>query len=145
MALFTDEEQTRIHEAIVAVEKRTTAEVRVCVEKKCSEDVLLRAARYFEKLGMTNTAERHGVMIYLATADRKFAIIGDKGINQVVPADFWDVAKNAMLVHFKKDELIEGIIAGLTIAGEALNKSFPNTDGKHPNQLPDDVAFMDGE
>jgi len=145
MALFTDEEQERIRQAIEQVEQHTTGEIRVCVEKNCSEDVLLRAAKYFESLGMQKTEERHGVLIYLATADRKFAIIGDKGINQVVPVDFWDTAKNTMLEHFKTGDLIAGIIAGLKIAGEQLQKSFPNGDNKNPNQLPDDVAFMDGD
>ena len=145
MALFTDEEQERIRQAIVQVEQNTSGEVRVCVEKSCSEDVLLRAAKYFESLGMQKTELRHGVLIYLATADHKFAIIGDKGINQVVPVDFWDTAKNAMLEHFKKGDLIEGIVVGLRIAGEQLQKSFPHGDNKNPNQLPDDVAFMDGD
>ena len=145
MALFTDEEQERIRQAIVQVEENTSGEVRVCVEKSCSEDVLLRAAKYFESLDMQKTEQRHGVLIYLATADRKFAIIGDKGINSVVAVDFWDTTKNAMLEHFKKGDLIEGIVVGLRIAGEQLQKSFPNGDNKNPNQLPDDVAFMDGD
>ncbi|MEO6524469.1 MAG: TPM domain-containing protein [Mucilaginibacter sp.] len=145
MALFTDEEQERIRQAIVQVEENTSGEVRVCVEKSCSEDVLLRAAKYFESLDMEKTEQRHGVLIYLATADRKFAIIGDKGINSVVAVDFWDTTKNAMLEHFKNGDLIEGIVVGLRIAGEQLQKYFPNGDNKNPNQLPDDVAFMDGD
>jgi len=145
MALFSDDEQEQIRRAIADVEKYTSGEVRVCVEKACSEDVLHRAAKYFEQLGMHNTRQRHGVLIYLATVDRKFAIIGDKGINKVVPADFWDTTKNAMLEHFKHGDLIDGIIKGLKIAGEQLHQSFPHLENTKPNQLPDDIAFMNGD
>jgi uncharacterized membrane protein len=144
MALFNDDEQQRIRLAIEEVEKYTSGEVRVCIEKTCSDDVLLRAARYFEQLGMQHTKHRHGVLIYLATVDRKFAIIGDKGINKVVPADFWDTTKDAMLEHFKFGDLVEGILTGLKIAGEQLSKYFPHHENDKPNQLPNDIAFMDG-
>lgn len=143
MALFTDEEQERIRQAIEDVEKHTSGEVRICVEKNCNEDVLLRAAKYFHELGMQHTRQRHGVLIYLATVDRKFAIIGDKGINKLVPANFWNSTKDAMLQHFKYGDLVEGILTGLKIAGEELKKHFPS-DNDNPNQLPNDVAFMDG-
>jgi len=145
MALFNDNEQALIRQAIAEVEQHTSAELRVCVEKSCSEDVLLRAAKYFERLGMQNTTERHGILIYLATADRKFAIIGDKGINQLVPEDFWDITKDIMLSQFKNGNLVQGITTGLRIAGEQLHKFFPHLDNVKPNQLPDDVAFMDGD
>ena len=52
--------------------------------------MLDRAAWVFKKLGMHKTAERNGVLFYLAVDDRKFAIIGDAGINAKVPAGFWD-------------------------------------------------------
>lgn len=143
MALFTDEEQQRIQKAIEDAERLTSGEIRVCIEKTCSDEVLDRAAQYFTKLGMQHTRNREGVLIYLATVDRKFAIIGDKGIDEAVPDGFWDSAKDAMLQHFKYGDLVEGIITGLKIAGEQLAKYFPHQDGG-TNQLPDDVAFMDG-
>lgn len=145
MELFNDDEQEQIRKAIEAVERYTSGEVRVCVEKTCNEDVLKRAAKYFEQLGMQHTRQRHGILIYLATVDRKFAIIGDKGINKVVPADFWDTTKNAMLEHFKFGNLIDGIVTGLKIAGEQLHQYFPHHENEKPNQLPNDIAFMDGE
>ena len=144
MALFNEDEQQQIRKAIEEVEKRTSGEVRVCVEKKCSEDVLHRAATYFTKLGMQHTSHRHGVLVYLATVDRKFAIIGDKGINKVVPPHFWDSIQAAMLTNFKAGNLVAGIITGLNMAGEKLAQYFPHQDGDR-NELPDDIAFMDGK
>lgn len=143
MALFTDDEQSRIRKAIEAAETSTSGEIRICVEKTCSEDVLDRAANYFAKLEMHKTALRNGVLIYLATTDRKFAIIGDAGINKLVPANFWDSTKEAMLEHFKAGSLVDGIITGISRAGEQLKTYFPFQDADK-NELSDDISFMEG-
>src|ERR1700749_4581381 len=144
MALFNEDEQHRIRVAIEDAEKHTSGQIRVCIEKSCDEDVLDRAARYFHKLDMHKTKHRNGVLIYLATVDRKFAIIGDEGIDKVVPANFWDSTKEDMLAHFKVGDLVEVIVTGLQIAGKQLQKYFPHHNGD-ANELPDDIAFMDGE
>ena len=143
MPLFNDEEQQRIREAVERAEKHTSGEIRVCVEKTCSEEVLDRAATYFTKLDMHKTKARNGVLIYVATEDHKFAILGDGGINKVVPDDFWDNAKLQMLEQFKQGNLVAGITTGVQLAGEQLKKYFPY-DMDDKNELSDDVSFMDG-
>lgn len=144
MAIFSEEEQQRLRKAIEDAEKHTSGQMRVCIEKSCSEDVLDRAAKYFYQLDMYKTKLRNGVLIYVATVDRKFAIIGDAGINKVVPVNFWDDTKEEMLKHFKYGNLVDGIVKGIAISGEHLKKFFPHETGT-VNELPDDVAFMDGE
>jgi len=144
MAVFNDEEQQRIRAAVEDAERHTSGQLRVCIEKTCSEDVLDRAAKYFHQLDMHKTRLRNGVLIYVATVDRKFAIIGDAGINKVVPDNFWDDTKDDMLQHFKVGDIVEGIVTGLEIAGEHLQKYFPHDKGDS-NELSDDIAFMDGE
>jgi uncharacterized membrane protein len=144
MAVFTEDEQQRIRTAIENAEKHTSGQLRVCIEKTCSEGVLDRAAKYFHQLDMHKTKLRNGVLIYVATVDRKFAIIGDAGINKVVPANFWDDTKEKMLENFKYGNLVDGIVTGLEISGEHLQKFFPyRADGN--NELSNDVSFMDGE
>jgi uncharacterized membrane protein len=144
MAVFNDEEQQRIRAAVEDAERHTSGQLRVCIEKTCSEKVLDRAAKYFHQLDMHKTKLRNGVLIYVATVDRKFAIIGDAGINKVVPDNFWDDTKDDMLKHFKVGDIVEGIVTGLEIAGEHLQKYFPHHKGDS-NELSDDIAFMDGE
>ena len=144
MPIFNEEEQQRIRTAIEDAEKHTSGQLRVCIEKTCSENVLDRAAKYFHQLDMHKTKLRNGVLIYVATADRKFAVIGDAGINKVVPENFWDDTKDDMLEHFKHGNLVEGIVTGLEIAGDHLQKFFPHKAGDQ-NELPDDIAFMDGD
>src|SRR5476651_1679766 len=144
MAIFNEEEQQRIRTAIEDAEKCTSGQMRVCIEKTCSESVLDRAAKYFHQLNMHKTRLRNGVLIYVATVDRKFAIIGDAGINKVVPENFWDDTKEDMLQHFKYGNLVEGIVTGIAISGDHLQKYFPH-QLDNSNELSDDIAFMDGD
>jgi uncharacterized membrane protein len=144
MAVFTEDEQILIRRTVEQAESNTSGEIRVCIEKTCSEDVLDRAAKYFYRLDMDKTKLRNGVLIYVATVDRKFAIIGDAGINTAAPENFWDETKHAMLEQFKYGKLVEGIALGIEMAGQQLKKYFPHQAGDR-NELPDDIAFMDGE
>ena len=143
MSIFSEKEQQLISEAVESAERFTSGEIRICVEKTCSEPVLDRAATYFKKLGMDKTAQRNGVLIYIATQDHQFAIIGDSGINKLVPHDFWDSTKDAMLSYFKEGDMSGGIIAGIKIAGEQLKTFFPYLDGD-VNELPNEISHMDG-
>lgn len=141
MALFSDEEQDEIRKAIEIAETRTSGEIRVSAEKHCKGDPLERAANYFYKIGMDKTALRNGVLIYIATEDHKFAIIGDKGINEAVPDDFWDSTKELMLDCFKRGDLIKGLRTGIAMSGEKLKQFFPYIDGDK-NELSDDIDYM---
>ncbi|MCO4293259.1 TPM domain-containing protein [Solitalea sp. MAHUQ-68] len=138
---FLEEQNKKIvKEAIKKAEAITSGEIRVCVEKHCKEDVLDRAAYYFKQLEMHKTSQRNGVLIYLATEDRKFAIIGDVGINMKIDFGFWHETKEVMLAHFKQGLLIEGLVKGIEKAGNALGQFFPPiSDNK--NELSDDIYF----
>lgn len=142
MALFTSQEQEKIASAIADAEKSTSGEIRIAVEKHCQGSAFERATEYFAKLAMDKTAQRNGVLIYLASADHKFAIIGDKGINKVVPEDFWETTQVAMKAHFSSGNLADGIIAGVALAGEKLALFFPYQNGD-VNELPNDIVYMD--
>ena len=93
---FSKEQQDAILAAVKEAENQTSGEIRVHIETSCDEDVLDRTAWVFKKLGMHKTAERNGVLFYLAVEDRKFAVIGDAGINSKVPAGFWDDVKEQL-------------------------------------------------
>lgn len=141
MALFSEAEQEMVRLAIEAAELKTSGEIRVCAEKHCKNEPIERATNYFTKLGMEKTAERNGVLIYIATDDKKFAIIGDEGINSVVDADFWDCTKEAMLEKFREGKIAEGITTGIHRAGERMGEFFPSR-GNDKNELSNDIAFM---
>lgn len=142
MSIFTTQEQEKIAHAITDAEKATSGEIRIAVEKFCKGDAYERATVYFHELGMDQTSQHNGVLIYLATEDHKFAIIGDRGINKLVPTDFWETTKTAMRAHFMAGNLCEGVIAGIALAGEKLSTFFPN-ENDDVNELPNDIFFID--
>src|SRR3546814_5686582 len=110
MPLVEKENQERVKTAIREAEKQTSGEIRVCAEAHCPEEILDRAAWYFDQLHMQKTASRNGVLIYMALEDRQFAIIGDAGINAVVGNEFWDETRDTMVSHFKKGALVDGLV-----------------------------------
>jgi uncharacterized membrane protein len=137
---FSKEEKKQITDAIAQAELNTSGEIRLHMEGYCKIDVLDRAAYIFEKLGMKETAQRNGVLFYLAVHDRKFAILGDAGINQVVPANFWDQIKETMLTFFKEGKFTEGLAKGILMAGEQLKTNFPY-HSNDVNELSDEISF----
>lgn len=139
MDLFSAEDQERIADAIQLAENQTSGEIRICVSQHCKGDILKQAKIYFEKLGMHKTALKNGVLIYLAVEDHKFAIIGDKGINQKVPVDFWETTRNILQDHFRKGQFVEGLIKGISSAGEQLHIFFPKADDD-VNELPNEMV-----
>lgn len=126
---LTTAEEQEIVEAIRLAEKETSGEIRVHLEKTTSGDAFARALEVFHLLKMDNTKLQNGVLIYLAVEDHNFVICGDKGINDVVPADFWDCTRDAMAQQFKTGNFKQGLIDGITRAGEKLQQYFPWQDG----------------
>ena len=126
---LTKAEEQEIVEAIARAEKNTSGEIRVHIEKQTSIAAIDRAMEIFRHLNMENTQERNGVIIYLAINSKQFAIYGDKGINDIVGADFWDATKELMQNHFKNGNFKQGLIDGILKAGEQLKTHFPYADG----------------
>lgn len=137
---FTKEEQARFVSAIKQAEYQTSGEIRVHIELKCPGEVLDRAAFLFAKLKMHKTALRNGVLFYLAADDKKFAILGDAGINQKVPANFWDEIKEKMALKFKQGAFVDGLEEAILEAGQQLKAHFPYKKDDI-NELSDELSF----
>lgn len=137
---FSKEEKKQITDAIAEAELNTSGEIKLHAEGHCKIDVLDRAAYVFGKLEMHTTAQRNGVLFYLAVHDRKFAILGDAGINQLVPADFWNEIKETMLGYFKEGKFADGLSKGILMAGEQLKAHFP-FQSEDVNELSNEISF----
>ena len=136
---LTAENESAIVEAIRIAEKQTSGEIRVHIEKTYDGDHFDRALEIFHMLKMDNTKQENGVLIYVAVEDRNFVIYGDKGINDVVPQDFWESTRDVMQQQFKNGDFKQGLVDGVLKAGEQLRKHFPwdNTD---TNELSDEIS-----
>ena len=122
---LTKEEEQAVVEAIRVAEKNTSGEIRVHIEKTTSIDSYERAMEVFHLLNMHETQLKNGVLLYVAVKDKNFVICGDKGINDVVPPDFWDTTRDIMAKQFKNGYFKQGLVDGITKAGEQLQKYFP--------------------
>jgi len=137
---FRKSEEEQIVAAIKAAEKNTSGEIRVHIEASSKEkDPLERAVQLFQELEMHQTEARNGVLFYLAYEDHAFSIFGDQGINQKVPVGFWDSTRDQMQTAFKKLAFAEGLIAGITEAGEVLKAYFPYQSDDQ-NELDDSIS-----
>ena len=145
---FSTDEQTQIVQAIKGAEKRTSGEIRCHVERDvprkepAAGNPYQRARQLFEKLGMHATESRNGVLIYLATRSRSFAVLGDEELHLKVGDDFWRDIAATMTSHFKEDRFADGMAGGIREIGEKLEKYFPY-QADDVNELPDEISFED--
>jgi uncharacterized membrane protein len=136
---FTPEEKRVIQAAIAAAEAKTAGEIRVHLARRSRGDVLAAAKAAFQTLGMHATQARNGVLIYLSVEDHRFAIVGDEGIDRVVPEGFWDEVKTRMQGRFEADRFAEGIAEAVEMIGDKLCAFFPI--GKcDVNELTDEIS-----
>lgn len=137
---FTTQDKKRIVTAITDAELRTSGEIRLHVESYCPSSSLDRAVFVFNQLKMYKTRERNSVLIYLATESRKFTILGDTGINAVVPEGFWDSVREIMRQAFVSGLFTEGICAAVREIGGKLAHYFPY-DKNDVDELSNEISF----
>jgi len=141
-SFFTKEQHAHKCDAIKEAEKATSGEIRVHIETYLKGDVLDRAAWIFKRIGMHKTDNRNGVLFYLAVENKKFAVIGDMGINAKVPNDFWDKIKETLEALYKEGKFTEGLVNGILMAGQQLKEHYP-FQKDDVNELPDEISFDD--
>lgn len=140
---ITPEDEKQILAAIQAAEENTSGEIRVHIESNCEGDVLDRATEVFAMLHMHLTKLRNGVLFYVALKDHQFAVLGDAGINAIVPDHFWEDITEEVIRNFKQKKYAEGLATGIRMAGEQLKAHFPYNPKGDINELSDDISFGD--
>lgn len=138
---LTPEEEQQIIAAIQEAELNTSGEIRVHIESHCKGDVLDRATEVFAELHMHLTKLRNGVLFYIALDDHQFAVLGDAGINAIVPDHFWEDITHEAIKDFKQKHYADGLAKGIKMAGEQLKKHFPYEAHSDTNELSDDISF----
>lgn len=131
----------RVHAAIQTAEKKTSGEIRVSVSPFFWGSVRPVAEKTFQRLGMTNTRQRNGILFFIVPSRRRFVILGDEGIHARVGQDFWDHLTAAMSAEFRKGCFQDGLIKGIEEAGAHLAAHFPYDPARDGNELPDDIDF----
>ena len=137
---LTKTEEQEIVAAIIIAEKNTSGEIRVHVEENSTKPSMERAKEVFHILKMDATELKNGVLFYICTETKSFAILGDKGINDLVAPDFWNSTKDVVIEKFKNGQYKEGLIKGILEAGKQLKKHFPYDDETDTNELSNEIS-----
>ncbi len=139
-ARISKKDSERIVEAIRKAELKSSGEIKVHIQKTLDGEIMKEAVKKFNELKLTNTAERNGVLIYIAKDDHQLAILGDDGIHGKVDKDFWNCAVEAMTGRFKEGDFIGGVEAGVEMVGEQLATLYPRKSDDE-NELSDGVSL----
>ena len=132
-------DQPRIVAAIETAEKQTSGEIRVHIQPRVgNHEIRIVAERTFERLGMTKTDLRNGVLLFIACEEQRFVILGDRGLDEKVPAGFWDEIAAKLTIRFKAGEFTDGIVDAIHSAGDQLKTYFPRATNDR-NELTNEI------
>jgi uncharacterized membrane protein len=143
--VFSERDLDDIAAAVGRVEGTTSAEVRVHLEHRVQHrrgempDALKRAQALFGQLGMHKTRDRNGVLVYLALADRKLAIVGDEAIHARVGDAYWQRVRDLMVQHLKAEAPRAAVVKAVEDVGRVLAEHFPRRPDD-PNELTNEVS-----
>ena len=125
--------------AIEAAELKSSGEIRLFVSNEMIDEPIAAAKAQFEKLGMTKTKNRNGVLLFFAPKTQRFAVIGDQGIHEKCGQEFWDETRGLIAERLKAGQYTEALVASIQRIGDVLAKHFPRVPGDI-NELPNQVA-----
>jgi len=134
--------------AIGQTERTHRGEIRFVVEKALkSRDILAgktarqRAEEVFTLIGVDQTDEKTGVLIYVLLADGAVEIIADEGIDSKVGSTRWWELCRAMESAYRQKRHAEGSVRCIQVVADHLSRHFPARES-NPNELPDRPILM---
>ncbi len=140
-SFFSKVDEPRIVESIRLAEGRSRGEIRIHVTEARVSDPVPEAVVAFERLGMTATAERNGILIFVAPENQKFAVLGDSGITSIVGTGPLDEIASAISAAFREARFTDGLVAAIEKAGDLLAAHFPSRQGaEEQNELPNTIS-----
>ena len=136
----------RIERAIKESERSHAGEIRFAIEgplhvAKLRVSPRDRARQVFGELGVWDTAENTGVLIYVQLLDRAIEIVADRGIAARVAQSDWDAICRGMERSFADGKYEEGALAAIVEVTQILAREFP-ASGANRNELPDKPAVL---
>jgi uncharacterized membrane protein len=121
-----EERHSPIVDAIAGSEEGTTGEIRVHLSRRIIErDPFARAARLFRRYGISRTAQRNGVLIYVNLRRHRFALVGDEGFHAAVGQPFWEKLARELSENLRATHPERAIAIAVIRVGQRLNKHFP--------------------
>lgn len=134
---FSDDDFLRISGQIKKSELTTSGEIRISIRENRSilefnKEIRKLAEKEFKRLGMNNTRDKTGILLFLLLGERQFYILADEGINSKVSVDTWDRIRDEIQERFRNGKFADGIIHGIERVGKILADHFPiKTDDRN--------------
>jgi uncharacterized membrane protein len=136
----------RLAKRVAASERRHGGEVRICVEAGLPLSYLWRGAKpreravaMFSKLGVWDTEQNNGVLIYLLLAEHAIEVVADRGLARKVDPGTWQRIVQHMSAAFRQGRFEEGLTNALEEVSALLVEHFPLQPGApDSNELPDE-------
>lgn len=132
-----------ISQAVTASEKLHRGQLRFAIEAELTTGQLWhgitsrqRALEVFSLLGVWDTEENNGVLVYVLLADRKVEIVADRGIHRHVGNERWSAICREIELHYRKNDFASGTLAGIDKISAELAHYFP-ANGAQKNEQPD--------
>ncbi len=137
-----------VESAIREVESRHAGEIRFAVETSLDLPELWhdlaprrRAVQVFGQLGIWDTAQNNGVLVYVLLADHVVEIVADRGIAAVIQQSEWDEVCREMERHFGSGRFEAGAVAAIHSVGRLLAKHFPAAR-RDADELPNQPVLL---
>ena len=100
------------------------------------ERVQRAAELAFHQLGLVETRERTGILIYVSLLERRVVVLADRGIHARVGDGTWDGVVARIVDGIRRGEADDGLVAGIRLCGEILERHVPRQPSD-VNELPD--------
>ena len=139
--LLRNIDAARVKAAIAGTELKTSGEIMVSVSPIFWGSVEKAAQKAFVRLGITQTKEHNGVLIFVVPGRKTFTVLGDSGIHAKVGQEFWDAVAAKLSGQFRKGDFTGGLVDAVEVIGQKLALHFPYDAATDVNHLSDDVDF----
>ena len=108
--------------------------------QECAER---RAWSAFAENGLARTAQRTGILIFVALFEHRVILLGDEGVDQVLdPDESWEEVVDLLLNGVREQRATEGILAAVRRCGEILQMHLP-APPRNLDQLPTALILED--
>ncbi len=137
--VFTKEELDKIAQATKKAESLTSGEIRVVIRGACKSGLTTKqqALADFREYGLVQTRDKTGVLILVVLQKRRVEVLADKGINDIVPAGYWDGIVWTITNSFRNIGPCKGICEAVETVGQMLAEKFPRKPDD-TNELPNE-------
>ena len=110
---------------MLKIETEVAIEIHIAFYQTARHDIMQVATQYFHRLKLHESIHKNDVLIYILEKDRRFVILGDAGIHQKVPANYWEDLSIQLSAEFKNGNFYQGLVQCISQISEDMKQHYP--------------------